>query len=297
MTTFRIRLLVAVLAATVCGISSSNGVNAAGPARLAQPVNWGSPDQPYGKRRPVIDADRKAIQSYRSGRTPPVFATKFTDPAELQADWTPISDDNAWGGYKSCRRPGNAVVSAAGLHLKTLVATDCHNKWSTGSLLSKAKYRYGFFEATMKIADIKGMNNAFWMNTDDQPATGDYFEIDVSEVQYPNYDHLGLQQYPARATKAGVSKVPHTGMGWGAKFVDDLSSGFHDYGLLWTPTEMVFAIDGEPVAAVVTNNSVNSPATILFSSALIYDGIPDHPEGHDMAVQSVRVFAYRPVTP
>jgi hypothetical protein len=40
----------------------------------------------------------------------------------------------------------------------------------------------------MKIADIKGMNNAFWMNTGNQPATGDYFEIDVSELQYPNYE-------------------------------------------------------------------------------------------------------------
>lgn len=84
-----------------------------------------------------------------------------------------------------CRRPGNVVVSSGGLRLKTLVAApDCRNniKWSTGSIASKAEYRYGFFEATMKIADIKGMNNAFWMNTGNQLATGDYFEIDVSKL-------------------------------------------------------------------------------------------------------------------
>jgi len=34
-------------------------------------------------------------------------------------------------------------------------------------ILVKAKYSYGFFEATMKIADVKGMNNAFWMTTED----------------------------------------------------------------------------------------------------------------------------------
>ena len=77
-------------------------------------------------------------------------------------------------------------------------------------------------------------------------ATGDYFEIDVSEVQYPSYDHIGLQQYPAKEKNVALSNVKHTGMGWGAKFVDDLSSGFHDYGVLWTPTEMIFEIDGEP---------------------------------------------------
>ena len=143
----------------------------------------------------------------------------------------------------------------------------------------------------MKIADIKGMVNAFLMNTGNQAATGDYFEIDVSEVQYPSYDHIGLQQYPAKEKKVALSNVKHTGMGWGAKFVDDLSSRFHDYGVLWTPHEMIFEIDGEPVAAVVTNNAVNAPADVMFSSALIYDGVPDHPEGHDMVVRSVRVFA------
>ena len=66
-------------------------------------------------------------------------------------------------------------------------------------------------------------------------------------------------------------------MGWGAKFVDDLSSGFH----------------GEPVAAVITNNAVHGPTEVAFSSALIYAGVPEHPEGHDMVVQSLRVFAYQ----
>ncbi len=32
-------------------------------ATLSGPVTWGSPDQLYGKRRAVTDADRKAIQS------------------------------------------------------------------------------------------------------------------------------------------------------------------------------------------------------------------------------------------
>jgi beta-glucanase (GH16 family) len=201
-----------------------------------------------------------------------------------------VSDDNQWGSFQSCRRPANVAASSAGLRLKTLLASDCHHKWSTGYINSKGKYGpYGFFEATMKIADIKGMNNAFWMTTEDQPEIGDHFEIDVSEVQYPSYDHIGLQQYPTKGNKA----VKHTGMGWGLTFVDDLSSDFHDYGVLWTSTEMIFEIDGDPVAAVVTNNSVKSPSDIAFSTALIYAGIPAHPEGHDMMVQSVRVFAYQ----
>jgi hypothetical protein len=56
---------------------------------------------------------------------------------------------------------------------------------------------------------------------------------------------------------------------------------------------MIFEIDGEPVAAVVTNNSVNAPADVMFSSALIYAGVPEHPEGHDMVVKTLRIFALR----
>jgi hypothetical protein len=281
----------AVLGLALFSLLSRGEMSAAdNAAKLAQPVNWGSPDQPYGKRRPVTDADRSTIQSYRAGRKSPIFSTKFTDAAELEADWKLMSDDG-----RMCRRPGNVEATSGGLMLKTLAAQpDCHNKglkWSTGSIQSKAHYQYGIFEATMKIADVKGMNNAFWMNTANQPATADYFEIDVSEVQYPSYDHIGLQQYPAKENNVALSSVKHTGMGWGAKFKDDLSSGFHDYGVLWTSNELIFEIDGEPVAAAVTNNSVNAPADVMFSSALIYAGVPDHPEAHDMAVKSLRVYA------
>jgi hypothetical protein len=62
--------------------------------------------------------------------------------------------------------------------------------------------------------------------------------------------------------------------------------------VLWTPKEMIFEIDGEPVAAVVTDGAVHPPSDIALSSALIYAGIPEHPEGHDMSVRSVRIFAF-----
>ena len=135
-----------------------------------------------------------------------------------------------------------------------------------------------------------GLNFAAFISDDRLNATArDDVQIieQGSEVQYPNYDHIGLQQYPATGNKT----LQHTGMGWGTKFLDDLSPGFRDYGVVWTPPEMIFEIDGEPVAAVVTNGAVHGPTDVAFSSALIYAGIPAHPPGHDVLVRSVRVFA------
>jgi hypothetical protein len=249
-------------------------------ATLAGPVTWGSPDQPWGVRRAVTAADRAAIAAYRAGRKAPIFTTHFLSPTELQAEWTLESDDNP--GLQSCRRPSNVEASPAGLQLKTLVAHDCRIAgWSTGHIASKAKYGSGFFEARIKIADVKGVNNAFWLTTDDN------FEIDVAEAHYPSYIHIGLQYWPHNKIEK------HAGMGWGVNFVDNLSRGFHDIGLLRTATQMVFSVDGEPVAAVVTGQAVKAPAAIRFSTALgdwAGGKVPPHPEGHGMAVQSLRIF-------
>jgi hypothetical protein len=45
------------------------------------------------------------------------------------------------------------------------------------------------------------------------------------------------------------------------------------------------------LAVVVTNNAVTDPADVDFYSALIYAGVPDHPESHYTVVKSLRVFA------
>jgi hypothetical protein len=56
----------------------------------------------------------------------------------------------------------------------------------------------------------------------------------------------------------------------------------------------IFAIDAfhgcnlwPPLSPTTTARAL----PISLSSALIYAGVPDHPEGHDMIVKSVRVFA------
>lgn len=74
---------------------------------------------------------------------------------------------------------------------------------------------------------------------------------------------------------------------------DNLSADFHDYGVLWTPSGLVVEIDGEPIAAYVTDGSVAGPAQIRFSTALAsFAGkVPLNPEGHDMVVKSLRVVA------
>jgi hypothetical protein len=47
---------------------------------------------------------------------------------------------------------------------------------------------------------------------------------------------------------------------------DNLSKDFHDYGMWWTPDEIVIEIDGEPVAAIVTYGCVTGELETRFST-------------------------------
>jgi beta-glucanase (GH16 family) len=261
-------------------IFAASGQSFATAASLLGPVTFGSPDQPWGMRRAITAADRAAIDGYRSRSRPPAYSTTFTDTAAFQADWTIAQDDNSDPNSRSCRRSASVKISAAGLKLETMPIAGCHNPWATGHVASKRKFGYGFYEARMEVADVPGLNNAFWLTTDD------HYEIDITEAQFPNYIHYALQYWPT------ASNEKHAGMGWGARFNDNLSAGFHDIGMLWTAKDIVFEIDGEPVAAVQTNGAVKGPAVVRFST-LVGDWagkVPPHPEGHGMSVKWLHIY-------
>ncbi len=239
------------------------------------PATWGYPDQPFGRRRPVTAADKAAIASYRQGKTVPIFSENFNDAAKFAANWTIKSDDLA--ALKSCRTPASVIVNADGLTLKTLPVTGHKSAWSTGSIWSNFRQKYGFFECRMKVAPGSGLNNAIWLTTDDS------FEIDITEAKYPSYSHMTLHQW----------KPVHQSVGFMQKFTDDLSVGYHDYGLLWTPKSLIYSVDGEPVAALDISDSIKGTAGFILSTALAdFAGkVPANPLGLDMKVKWVHVFA------
>ncbi len=257
-------------------VSLSIAASHAQAATLAGPPTYGYPNQPWGTRRPVTAADRVAVARYRSGTLKPAFASDFTDAAALTSQWQLRSDDY----LKSCRRPENVVATASGLELQTRVAEDCRARWSTGSMISTYRQKFGFFEATIKAADISGLNNAFWL------VTSDHFEIDIAEIHYPNVVNLTLHD------NNRIDGAFPLSVGFKTTFVENLSNAYHDYGALWTPSDIIYEVDGEPVAAIHTDDAIHDAADIRLSTALMdYAGtIPSDPVGHDMYVKSVRVI-------
>ena len=150
-------------------------------------------------------------------------------------------------------------------------------------MITRNTFGFGFYEASIRIADITGLNNAFWLTTDD------HFEIDIGEIHYPNEVRLTLHNNNDWAT---IKEDKMHAVGFDVKFKDNFAQNFHDYGVLWTDKEIIFEVDGDPVAAIMTDGSIKGPAQVRFSTAVTTFGgaIPDDPTGHAMSVGSLRVL-------
>jgi beta-glucanase (GH16 family) len=260
-------------------------------ATLSAQPTFGSKDRVWGTRRKVTAADRATIAAYRKSKVIPIYSTNFTDPKQLKDDWSLKFDDNP--ALKSCRRPENVSVKTGVLKLRTEIATNCHARWSTGTLWSNFRQKYGFIEAKIKTGGATGINNAFWMVTDDG------FEIDIAEIHHPGTVRTTLHNHNDYQLVKGDNNwqgAKSDSVGFNNSFKDDFSASYHAYGVLWTPDEIIYEVDGEPINIIMTKGHIKGAADIRFSTAVMeYAGkIPVHPENHDMTVSALRIL---PLTP
>ncbi|MCL2512847.1 MAG: glycoside hydrolase family 16 protein [Oscillospiraceae bacterium] len=104
---------------------------------------------------------------------------------------------------------------------------------------------FGYFEARVKIPRDEGLWSAFWLQCNSMGQVGnggrDGSEIDIYESSFYNdpgkvgnaihWDGYGFW-YRSKGNVADTGR--------------DLYDGYHTYGLLWTPTEYTFYVDGVP---------------------------------------------------
>jgi beta-glucanase (GH16 family) len=199
--------------------------------------------------------------------TPPIDKTliwsdEFNDAAGSapnSANWTPDIGDGCnnpagcgWGNneaqaYAACANKqdgnGSMLITAS---TSAGDATCTSNKtWTSGKFTSYGKkhFTYGYFEARLKMPAGGGTWPAFWtlgsnINTVSWPSCG---ELDIMEFAGNNptvstsaahyKDVNGNHDYKMGALNSNVG----------------LSQGYHNYGMLWTPTEVTMFIDDRQV--------------------------------------------------
>ncbi len=131
-------------------------------------------------------------------------------------------------------------------------------EYTSGLLTSFGSFSqtYGYFEMRADLPEIGGTWPAFWL----LPADGGWPpELDVVEIRGQDPNTL----FMAAHSNAGAE---HTKAGATVHASD--AEGFHTYGVLWTPDELVWYYDDVAVARAATPADMHDPMYMLVNLAV-----------------------------
>jgi beta-glucanase (GH16 family) len=144
-------------------------------------------------------------------------------------------------------------------------------------------FTYGYVEMRAKMPRGQGLWPAFWL----LPSTRRWPpEIDIVEVVDGGSGHYWATLH------AGVSKAEKIAQA--AIDAGDLHAGFHNYGVLWTASEIAWYFDGRRVASTPAPAGFDQPMYVLVNLAVGGDwpGPPDRTTDFpaSMTIAGIRVF-------
>lgn len=205
--------------------------------------------------------------------------TSFLPPAPSGQHWRLVwhdefggtnLDETRWtrqGDWK--RRDGywekaDAFLSGKGT---LLLRTRKHGeRYSSGAINTKGKFEhaFGYYVARCKLPSQEGHWPAFWMMCSGVSHVGDAgrdgTEIDIIELPWRD------GRLTCNLHWDGYGKDHKTA---GTKFTrKDVTSGFHDFGLLWTPQEYVFYVDGQEVWRTQAGGVSQVPEYLLLTDEI-----------------------------
>jgi beta-glucanase (GH16 family) len=130
--------------------------------------------------------------------------------------------------------------------------------YTSGMITSQPTFAqtYGYFEMRAELPHADGAWPAFWLI----PADGSWPpELDVMETltSDPNADWT--------TAHSGVGGHSANGI---FSFIPDTADGYHTYGALWTPTDLVWYVDGVEVFHTATPADMNKPMYMIANLAL-----------------------------
>jgi len=133
-------------------------------------------------------------------------------------------------------------------------------QYTTGMLASISTFKYGYYEARLKVPPETGTLSAFWIqNSNDGSRLPPLIEVckyGLGSQIKPTFNYAWLSNGAAKnyPTDYGLSSMNY-------------SKEFHIYGLLWSPTGVQIFLDGKAEASFATNNTsvIDVPGSIVFS--------------------------------
>jgi beta-glucanase (GH16 family) len=160
------------------------------------------------------------------------------------------------------RENGNHVMTGHSLILmaKKVGGDGDQAGYESGMIRSKRTFRYGYFEARLKVPGGLGVRSAFWLNSARRPSDGKISwppEIDILELanngaeDTPDMLHTSVAYHSAQQGKLIFSE-PNFNTDWNYwRAPYKLSEDFHVYAALWDTDDTVSTyLDGRLICKV-----------------------------------------------
>ncbi|RLP28261.1 family 16 glycosylhydrolase [Mesorhizobium sp. YM1C-6-2] len=153
-----------------------------------------------------------------------------------------------------------------------------HFDYTSGMISTHSSFSqtYGYFEITAELPKEPGTWPAFWMLPVDN---GWPPEIDILEA----YGDISNQVHTAVIGTGGTTDT------WAQV---DTSEGSHSYGMMWTPYEITFYVDGVKTSSVATPTELHDPMYMMANLAI--GGLAGNPDPALVAQFSIdNIAAYQ----
>lgn len=150
---------------------------------------------------------------------------------------------------RSAQLPANVSLDSDG-HMNIALRRQSFGgqEFTGGGIVSKASFRYGYFQVKAKTTTNPGWHSSFWMlagNGVTTYAPGALTEIDDFEINSDAPDVISMGRLEWLGGKAIGSKRCNANYkpGWST------AAGYHTYGLEWTEEELTYYLDGSKICS------------------------------------------------
>lgn len=206
-----------------------------------------------------------------------------------------VLDAAKWGyrtdsKHLSTQKPENVSVKDGLLRLTLKKETAGGKQYTGAGIISKSTFKYGYFEARLKMPVGAGWHTSFWLMKHDGSGTTDSQDAaqGIVVAQNESIDHLSY------AVKLEKYQEPVASYGFLRMLGPDLTADFHVFGCEFTPEAAKFFLDGKLVQSVDASHLAHSEQNLWITSIASHMGntpkVDDSALPQEALCDYVRVF-------
>ncbi|MCU1238634.1 MAG: yicI [Candidatus Solibacter sp.] len=196
----------------------------------------------------MLTAPVLAAQPLTATYPPPGYTLKWSDTfqgASLdESKWMYRTDAKA----DSSQRPQNVSVENGSLVIHLKRENDRGKTYTGGGIISRERFRYGYYEARAKMHGGAGWHQSVWAMaaTDGTTTYPSNMRTEIDGMEFdsdsPMLGHMGLIKWVGPGQSKSLTCTPGV---YQAPLTFDATADFHTYGFEWTEKNIRYFLDGK----------------------------------------------------